>query len=170
MERRLTAQRGDVMERTTHRAVVGNRGVIGAGVVMLGMSLAVVQAQAIAQEPPFYTVQEFGVVPRPVSPITLVQLDRVRSELGITDAQQKEQKAINEGRFQKMQEASRDIKDAAKLREVRTAILRETDAALQANLTPQQRERMDQIHIASCSTRPTITSTPPAGVTSRLPS
>ena len=74
-------------------------------------------------------------------------MDPIESELGITDAQKKKQVAIQEGQFERMQQARRDVTDRAKFREARDAILRETTAALLDSLTPGQRDRLDQIRI-----------------------
>ena len=51
------------------------------------------------------------------------------------------------GEYPKLQKARRESKDRAKFREVRDAIWKETEAAIQAVLTPEQRERLDQILI-----------------------
>ncbi len=115
------------MARTTNR---GAARVIRAGVVIVGLSLTLVQALAVAQEAPSYTIQDFGVLPRPVFLIGLLRMEPVSSELGITDAQKKEQEAIVEGRFQKLQQARRDTKDMASgSRRSRRHCSRENDSA-----------------------------------------
>jgi hypothetical protein len=109
------------------------------------MSLALVKLSAVAQEAPFYEVQAFGVVPLSVMPSMLLGLEPVQQELMITDAEKKAQDAIMQRRFEKIQQARRDNKDFAKFQEARAVIWRETDEAIQASLTPEQRERLDQI-------------------------
>jgi hypothetical protein len=118
-------------------------------VVALGLCLAFVQAPAIAnaQEAPSFQIQDFGVVPRPMMPMMLLGMEPVQDELKLTEAQKKEYEAIMERRIQKIQQARRDTKDITKFQAARDAVFRETEEAIQANLTPEQRERLDQLQL-----------------------
>lgn len=113
----------------------------------LGLVLAFFSTLARAQEPPTFEVWDFGVVPRPALQQVLLNLPAVQDELRITDAQQKERTAIIEQNRQKFMQARREAKDRAKLLATRDALDKEFNAALMANLTPEQRERLDQIQL-----------------------
>ena len=77
----------------------------------------------------------------------LLGLPAVEQELKLTDAQKKERAEINERRFQKMQEARKEMQDRAKFVARRDAIWSEAAAAQLANLKPEQRERLIQIQL-----------------------
>ncbi len=135
------------MARTTNRGAFGVVRAIGAGVAALGLSLALVGVPAGAQEARSFEMQDFGVVPRPSVTQVLLRMPAVEQELKITDAQKKEQAAIQERRFQKMQQARRENRDRDKFLAARDAIFNETAAAILANLKPEQRDRLDQIQL-----------------------
>ena len=135
------------MARTAIRCLVGVVRVIGVGVAVLGLSLARAQTPAEAQKAPTFEMDDFGVVPRPALTQTLVGLPGVQHELKITEAQKKEHVEIGKRRIQKIQKARAEIKDRAKLRETRDAILVEAAAAQLAILKPEQRERLVQIQL-----------------------
>jgi len=135
------------MAITTTRGAVGVVWAIGIGVAALWLSLALGAVPASAQEAPTFELQDFGVVPRPAVQRALLGMEPVQKELKVTDAQKNEEKAIWKRHVQKIQQARRDTKDIAKFRAARDAIFDETEAAIQANLKPEQRERLDQIQI-----------------------
>jgi len=135
------------MAITTKRGAVGVAQAIGVGVAALWLSLTLGAAPAGAQEAPAFEVQDFGVVPRPAVQRVLLGSESVQKELKMTDTQKKEQEAIWERQVQKIRQARRDIKDIAKFRAARDSIFSETDAAIQANLKPEQRERLDQVQL-----------------------
>jgi hypothetical protein len=114
-------------------------------VVVLGLSLAWLPTPANAQEAPSFEMNDFGVVPRPAVTRALLQFPAVQQELKITEAQKKEQAAIQERRFEKMQKARAEIKDRDKFRAARDAIFEEEAAAQLATLKPEQLERLSQI-------------------------
>ncbi|MFI5454789.1 MAG: hypothetical protein ACHRXM_05000 [Isosphaerales bacterium] len=134
------------MAITTKRGAVGVVWAIGIGAV-LGLSVALVEVPAGAQEAPTFELQDFGVIPRPALQMVLLGMESVQKELKMTDAQKKEEQAIQERRFHKIRQARRDIKDIAKFRAARDAIINEIDAAIRANLKPEQRERLDQVQL-----------------------
>jgi hypothetical protein len=135
------------MARTTDISAPGVVRAIRVGVAALGLSMVLVGAPAVAQEARSYMIQDFGVIPTPAQQIMLIGMERIQEELKMTDAQKKEHEAILERRFQKVQQARRDNKDVAKFVEARNAIFNESEAAMQANLKPEQRERLDQIQL-----------------------
>src|ERR1700677_3733742 len=105
------------------------------------------QASAMAQEARTYEIWDWGVVPRPSLTQVLLSLPAVQQELKITEAQKKEQAAIQERRFQKIQQARTEIKDQAAFRARRDAIMSEISAAQMANVRPEQRDRLIQIQL-----------------------
>lgn len=133
------------MKTTTNECAVGFVLVIRVGVVAVGLGVALAAAPAVAQEAPSFVVQDFGVMPWQMAPTMLLGMPPVQEELKLTEAQTKEYEAILQRRMEKMQQARRDQQDLAKFREARDAIFSETEAAQQANLKPEQRERLAQI-------------------------
>ena len=65
---------------------------------------------------PRFDLWDLGIVPRPAVTPALLRIPAVQQELKITEAQKKEQAAIQERRFQKIQQARRDTKTCAKFR------------------------------------------------------
>jgi hypothetical protein len=116
-------------------------------VAALGFGLPVFPVSAAGQEAPTFRVWEFGVIPRPALVEVLLGFEAVQDELKITDAQKKEQTAIEQADRQKFLKARREAKDLAKFRETRDALYKESEAATLATLKPEQRERLDQIQI-----------------------
>jgi hypothetical protein len=133
------------MARTRYDGRVGVVWTIS--VAVLGVSLALAGSPANAQEPPSYVVRDFTIIPRPWPPSTLLTMEAVQEELRLTEVQKKQQEAIAQGRAQKLQQARRDHPEAEKFRESLGAILKETETAIQEILTPDQRQRLDQIQI-----------------------
>ncbi len=135
------------MARTTKRGAIGVVRAIGVGVVALVSSLALAGMPVAAQEAPTFDIWDFGVVPRPSLQSVLLSMDAVQQELKITDAQKKEQAAIEGRQSSRIQQARRENKDRAKFLAARKAILNEIAAAFQATMKPEQRERLDQIQL-----------------------
>ena len=96
---------------------------------------------------PTFELWEFGIVPRPSLQQVLMSMDAVQKELKITDAQKKEQAAIERRHNTKLQQARRENRDRQKFLAARDAIFKETAEALRANLKPEQHRRLDQIQL-----------------------
>jgi len=135
------------MAITTKRGAVGVVWAAGIGVAALGFLVVLVELRARAQEVPTVELRDFGIVPRPALQSVLLEMESVQKELKMTDAQKKEEVAIRERQMQKIQQARRDTKDIAKFRTARDAIFNEYEAAIQANVKPEQRQRLDQIQL-----------------------
>jgi hypothetical protein len=117
-------------------------------VVSTAMAVTMAQAPAPAQEAPTIQVWwDLGVVPRAGSPEDLLVLEPVQQELKLTDAQKKEQAAIEERRFARIRQAGSDTRGRAKFFTARDAIFKETAAATRTILEPGQWERLDQISL-----------------------
>ncbi len=125
------------------------------GVVSVGLGLAffgfLVSAKLVAsgQEPPAFVVRDFGAVPRSAHQRVLLKNDAVQKELKITETQKAKQRLIERQFAQEWVKARQGpaAKDAAKAREARIASNKLEDGAIVATLTPQQRERLDQIQL-----------------------
>jgi hypothetical protein len=113
----------------------------------LGLVLVSFQTRSTAQEAPRFEVRDFGVVPQAAIHQVLLSMDAVQLELKLTDAQKKEQTAIKQSIAQKWVKMRQDDKDRAKVRESRIALNKEEDESLLGTLSPQQRERLDQIQL-----------------------
>jgi Spy/CpxP family protein refolding chaperone len=117
--------------------------------ISLGMAAmtAARQAPSAAPEAPTYSLREIGVIPLAAIKDSLLEIDAVQQELKITDAQKQERKAIGERNFQKLQKARLDNRDRAKFIVARDAIVKVASEAVQATLKPEQRRRLDEIHL-----------------------
>jgi hypothetical protein len=114
------------------------------------VSAVMAQAPAAAQDAPTLIVEDFDVVPRQATMVWGLNLEPVQQELKMTDAQQKEHAAIeqrHDAKLRQLRQALRDNRDAAKFEAARDTIFKETVAAIEANLKPEQRQRLDQIRI-----------------------
>jgi hypothetical protein len=121
-------------------------------VVGLVVGLAVLaQAQAPPSAPATssYSLWEFGTIPRPAFKEVLLGNHAVVVELKITDAQNKAKSENVQRLREKIQKARSEIKDRAKFMEARDSIYKEIEAAMLENLTPQQRQRLEQIQLQS---------------------
>lgn len=107
----VRSTKGDSMARTTKRGAIGVVRAIGVGVVALVSSLALAGMPVAAQEAPTFDIWDFGVVPRPSLQSVLLSMDAVQQELKITDAQKKEQAAIEGRQSSRIQQARRENKD-----------------------------------------------------------
>ncbi len=117
------------------------------GLAVLVLVLASFQMVANAQESRSFVVWDFGVVPHPAPIAGLLRADGVQAELKMSDAQKKEDAAILERARQKYQQLRQEFKDAAKFREAQDAYEKERRSAMLANLTEDQRERLEQIQL-----------------------
>ncbi len=117
------------------------------GLAAIGLVVAFFPMLANAQEARSFVVWDFGAVPHPAQIAELLRADGVQAELKMTDAQKKEDAAILERARQKSQQLRQEFKDAAKLREAQDAYAKERRSAMLANLTEDQRERLDQIQL-----------------------
>ena len=121
---------------------------IGFGLALLGV-MASTNLLASHLQSPAFVVRDFGAVPRSAHQRVLLKNDAVQKELKITDAQKTEQSGI-ERRFaqESVKAGQRPVpKDVAKAREARLALNKLEDGAIIATLTPQQRQRLDQIQL-----------------------
>jgi hypothetical protein len=119
-------------------------------VVGLVFSVAVLaQAPPSAPAPSSYSLWEFGTIPRPAFKEVLLGNSAVQEELKITEAQKKAKDEIVQRLREKIQKTRREITDRAKFVEARDSIYKEIEAAIVENLTPQQRQRLDQIQLQS---------------------
>jgi hypothetical protein len=119
-------------------------------VVGLVVSVAVLaQAPPSAQAPSSYPLWEFGTMPRPAFKEVLLGNPAVAAELKITEAQNKARDEKVQRLREKIQKARREITETAKFVEARDSIFKEIEAATLENLTPQQRQRLEQIQLQS---------------------
>ena len=88
-------------------------------------------------------------MPRPAFKEVLLGNPAVQAELKITEAQNKAKDEKVQRLREKIQKARREITDTAKFVEARDSIYKEIEAAILENLTPQQRERLEQIQLQS---------------------
>lgn len=79
--------------------------------------------------------------------LLLVRIDAVQQELRLTEAQKKRQTAIVERHFETMRKARQEYDNQEIFDAARNAIAADEVAALQENLEPEQRDRLDQIQI-----------------------
>ncbi len=112
-----------------------------------GLIVAVFLAGANAQEPPPFAVWDFGAVPHPAPLGALLRSESVQAELKMSDAQKKENAAILERATKRFQQLRAEIKDVAKQREAQEAHAKQLRAEWLANLSPEQRKRLDQIQL-----------------------
>jgi hypothetical protein len=119
------------------------------GLVVSVAVLAQAQAPPSAQAPSSYSLWEFGTMPRPAFKEVLLGNPAVQAELKITEAQNKAKDERVQRLREKIQKARREITDRAKFVEARDSIFKEIEAAILENLTPQQRERLEQIQLQS---------------------
>src|SRR5262249_31339725 len=91
--------------------------------------------------------QEFGLPGMVLSGPTLLNLEGVQEELRLTTAQREAYKAITEEYRQKARRLASDVKENAGRLAARDALLAGFEAATQANLTPEQRRRLDQVRV-----------------------
>ncbi len=132
------------MARKTNAIALALGSAISLG--MAAMALAQ-QAPSASRARPMHELREFGVTPLPAIQDSLLEMNAVQQELKMTDAQKKEQAAIRERESPKIQQARLNNRDRAKFLAARNAIFNETAAAIQANLKPEQRQRLDQIQL-----------------------
>jgi hypothetical protein len=121
---------------------------IGFGLALLNLMVSANVLASRSQFPAF-VVRDFGAVPRSAHQRVLLKNNAVQKELKITEAQTAEQATV-ERRFAQESVKARQRqapRDVAKSREARIALNKLEDAAIIATLTPQQRERLDQIQL-----------------------
>ncbi len=113
----------------------------------LGLCFLLFQAAVHAQEVPTFQVWDFGAVPRPFAQTGLLEMEPIREELAMSDAQKKEHAAIMERFTQQLQQARRETRDRTKFLEARETLVKAQETAAIANLTPAQRERVGEIQL-----------------------
>ena len=119
-------------------------------VVGLVVNVAVLaQAPPGGQVPSSYLLWEFGTMPRPAFKEVLLGHPAVQAELKITEAQNRGKDEKLRGLRQKIQKARSEIKDRAKFVAARDSIQMVIEAAILENLTPEQRQRLEQIQLQS---------------------
>jgi hypothetical protein len=134
------------MHRTTSEGLApGLRG--GFRLAALGAILGLSQVPATAQEARRFPVWDFGAMPHPAPIAGLLRSEAVQAELKMSDAQKKEYAAILERATATFQKLRSEVKDLAKFREMQVARAKELSGEILANLTPGQRERLDQIQL-----------------------
>jgi hypothetical protein len=116
-----------------------------AGVIATAM--AMFASPAAGQDAPTVRLNEMGITLVGAGKLQLLGMEPIQQELNLTDAQRKEQAAILERRSRRSLEVRRAIADNAKFWAAVAPIFKEVEAAILANLTPQQRERLDQIEL-----------------------
>jgi hypothetical protein len=100
---------------------------------------------AAAQEAPTYLVGDLDVVPWMATDELLLSLEPVQRELKLSEEQIARQSSILEGRLERLQRARRENREPEKLLAARDALFKEVDAAIRANLTPEQLTRLEEI-------------------------
>lgn len=111
------------------------------------LTLPSVATTASAQDAPQYTIRDVSVIPWLAVEETLLRMKPVQEELKLTEQQIEKHAAILGSRRDRVQRARRENDDNAKFIAAGDAILKEDDAAIHANLTPEQRSRLSQIQL-----------------------
>ena len=104
------------------------------------------QAPAGGPEPPTYRVLNAGPLIFQAPKITLIRLEVVKAELKVTDVQEERQASI----LQRLASMNQAIQKAADREKARAEFLKsrdEIEGLLLDTLTPEQKERMDQVHL-----------------------
>ena len=112
-----------------------------------GLVLAFFTVHARDQQTRPFSVEGYGVVPRPAVHGSLLATEAVQAELKMTAAQKQELLAIRSAATEKLVQRRQEIKEISRFLTAQSTIFREMSAAMLANLTPEQRERLDQIQL-----------------------
>lgn len=113
------------------------------------LTLACVNATAVAQEAPSFPVRDRIIVPWITPTALFLQLEPVQQELKLTKEQIATQASILQARPEKLRRARSENPDREKFITARERIFNEDEAAAHANLTAEQRTRLQQIQLQS---------------------
>ncbi len=125
--------------------------------IALSTTAVFIFTAALAQQPPdaprSIAHPGIGQLPNLLEKSVLLTFDEVRAELKITDAQKQQQEALRQKTMQKLQQKMQELRKNKKSLQskeaslARDAIRSEAQTALENDLTPAQRDRLNQIQL-----------------------